>query len=76
MFIGFMSLTILRRVFVAAASMKPASIQLGVVSVLRSLIIIDAAICYLAVPYQITYALVVLSLLIPTLWLGRIFAST
>ena len=76
MFIGFMSLSILRRVFTAAANMKPASIQLGVVSVLRSLIIIDAAICYLAAPHQIIYALVVLSLLIPTLWLGRIFAST
>lgn len=76
MFIGFMSLTILRRVFVAVATLKPASIQLGVISVLRSLIILDAAVCYLAAPHQIIYALVVLSLLIPTMLLGRYFAST
>lgn len=76
MFIGFVSLTILRRVFSAVATLKPKSVQIGVVSVLRSLIIFDAAICYLVVPNQITYALVVLALLIPTLWLGRIFAST
>jgi len=76
LFIGFMSMTILRRVFTAVATLKPKAIQLGVVSVLRSLIVLDAAICYLAVPHQISYALIVLSLLIPTLLLGRIFAST
>ena len=76
MFIAFMSLTILRRVFVAVATATPKSIQLGVVSVLRSLIILDAAVCYLAMPHQIIYALVVLSLLIPNMWLGRYFAST
>ncbi len=76
MFIGFMSLTILRRVFAAVATLKPKAIQLGVVSVLRSLIILDAAVCYLAAPHQISYALVVLSLLIPTFLLGRYFAST
>ena len=76
MFIGFMSLTILRRVFSAVATLKPKSVQIGVVSVLRSLIIFDAAICYMAVPDQITYALAVLALLIPTLFLGRFIAST
>ena len=71
-----MSLTILRRVFSAVATLKPKSVQIGVVSVLRSLIIFDAAICYMAVPDQITYALAVLALLIPTLFLGRFIAST
>ena len=76
MFIGFMSLTILRRVFAAVATLEPKAIQLGVISVLRSLIVLDAAICYLATPHQIVHALIVLSLLIPTLLLGRVFAST
>lgn len=76
LFIGFVSLTIMRRVFSAVATLKPKSVQLGVVSVLRSLIIFDAAICYMSAPGQIIYALVVLSLLIPTMLLSRIIPST
>lgn len=76
LFIGFMSLTIIRRAAEAIVTAKPKAIQIGVVSVLRSLIIIDAAVCYLAAPHQIAYALVVLTLLIPTLFLGRFIAST
>lgn len=75
-FIGIMSLSILRRVVAAIATLKPKAIQMGVVSVLRSLIIFDAAICYLALPEQVGYAIVVLALLIPTMLLGRYMAST
>lgn len=76
LFIGILSLSVLRRVFEAVATLKPKSIQMGVVSVLRSLIIFDAAVCYLARPDQIGFALCVLALLIPTLLLGRYMAST
>ncbi len=76
LFIGIMSLTIIRRAVEAIVTAKPKAIQIGVVSVLRSLIIFDAAVCYLAAPHQIAYALVVLALLIPTLFLGRFIAST
>lgn len=76
LFIGIISLTIFRRVVEAIVAAKPAKIQLGVISVLRSLIIFDAAICYLAAPQQMGYALAVLMLLIPTLVLGRFISST
>lgn len=76
LFVALMSFTIMRRVIEAVATLKPKAIQMGVISVLRSLIIIDAAICYLAMPDQIVYALIVLSLLIPSLVLGKYIAST
>ena len=76
LFVAFMAISILRRVIEAVVTLKPKSIQMGVVSVLKSLIIFDAALCYLAMPDQIVYALVVLSLLVPTLMLGRYMAST
>lgn len=76
MFIGIFSLTIARRVVEAIITAKPKQIQRGVVSVLRSLIIFDASICYLTAPDQPIYALVVLALLIPTLLMARFIPST
>ncbi len=76
LFIGIISLTILRRIVEAMIVAKPRPIQAGVVSVLRSLIVLDAAICYLTVPSQLGYAFSVLALLIPTLLLSRYIAST
>ena len=75
-FIGIMALSILRRIFEAVTTLKPKAIQMGVVSVLRSLIIFDAAVCFLAKPEQVSYAICVLALLVPTLLLGRYMAST
>jgi len=76
LFIAFISLTIIRRVVAAIATAQPQQIQQGVISILRSLIIFDAAICYLAAPGDVVYALVVISLLVPTLLLGRLIPST
>ena len=76
LFIGLISLTIARRVVEAVVTAHPQKIQLGVVSVLRSLIIFDAAICYLATPGQIGYALIVLALLIPSILLARVVPAT
>lgn len=76
LFIGIISLTILRRVVEAVIVAKPKQIQAGVVSVLRSLIVLDAGICYLAVPDHLGYAFAVLGLLVPTLLLSRYVSST
>ena len=76
LFIGLISLTITRRVVEAVFTAKPKKIRLGVISILRSLIIFDAAICYLAAPGQIWYALVVLSLLVPSILLARWVPAT
>jgi 4-hydroxybenzoate polyprenyltransferase len=76
LFIGLISLTIARRVIEAVFTAQPQKIQMGVVSILRSLIIFDAAICYLAAPGQIGYALVVLALLVPSILLARFIPAT
>jgi 4-hydroxybenzoate polyprenyltransferase len=76
LFLGIISLTILRRVIEAIAVAKPKPIQAAVISVLRSLIIFDAAICYLTMPHSIGYAMAVLSLLVPTFVLARFVRTT
>ncbi|MFK7765774.1 MAG: UbiA family prenyltransferase [Mariniblastus sp.] len=73
---AMLSITIVRRAIEAAATAQPKKIQMGVVSVLRSLIIFDAMICYIAMPDQVIYSLVVLALLIPSFLMGRFFRST
>ena len=74
--VGIISLTIIRRVVGAAIIATPAAIQSGVISVLRSLIILDAVICFLAAPQSEHYALIVLSLLIPNILLSRFISTT
>ncbi len=76
LFIGIISLTIVRRVAEAVVTMEPKKIQMAVISVLRSLIIFDAAICYLTMPHQIGYAFAVLALLVPTILLSKTISST
>jgi 4-hydroxybenzoate polyprenyltransferase len=76
LFIGLISLSIIRRIGAAIVIAKPQPIQQGVVAILRSLIIFDAAICFLAVPDNIVYALIVFALLLPTLLLGKFISST
>ena len=75
-FIGLISLTIIRRVGSAVATAKPQHIQQGVVSILRSLILLDASACFLAVPTNPAFALTVFALMAPTLLLGRWVPST
>ncbi len=74
--VAVISLTIIRRVIGAAIIASPSAIQSGVISVLRSLIIFDAVICFLAVPQSVYYSLIVLSLLIPNLLLSRFISTT
>ena len=62
---------IVRHVLYAFVSPSPGSIKIGVISVLRSLIILDAVVSCLAVPGAMFYSLVVLALLLPVLWLGK-----
>ena len=62
---------IVRHVVNAFISPSPGSIKMGVISVLRSLIILDAVVSCLAVPNAMQYSLVVLAMLLPVLWLGK-----
>ena len=70
-FVALISWRILRNVFNAFMSPSPSSIKQGVISVLQSLIILDAVVSCLAVPNSIPYSLVVLAMLLPVLWLGK-----
>jgi 4-hydroxybenzoate polyprenyltransferase len=74
--IGLISLPILRRVVAAVVDRNPLSIQRAVMTCLRSIIILDAAICFLIVPERPLLSLTVLGLLIPALVLGRWLPST
>ena len=62
---------IVRHVLHAFVSPSPGSIKMGVISVLRSLIILDAVVSCLAVSGAMVYSLVVLAMLLPVLWLGK-----
>jgi len=76
LFIGLASLTIVRRVVEAVFVASPNKIQAAVISVLRSLIIFDAMLCYLAAPQNLVYALAVLALLIPSILLSKVISTT
>ena len=70
-FVALISWRIVRNVFTSFSSPSPRSIKRGVISVLQSLIILDAVVSCLAVPNSIPYSLVVLAMLVPVLWLGK-----
>ena len=70
LFVGFFALPILRRCFLAINDPRPAKIQAAVITCLFSIILIDAAICLL-VSSTVGYALVVASLLLPGILIGR-----
>ena len=74
--IGLISLPILRRVVAAIGTGRPKAIQQAVITCLKSIIILDAALCFLIAPDRIHYALVVIGLLIPSLLLSRVISST
>ena len=76
LFVGLISMTIVRRVVAAVFVASPPKIQAAVISVLRSLIIFDAMLCYLVSPSSIVYALIVLALLIPSILLSKLISST
>jgi 4-hydroxybenzoate polyprenyltransferase len=76
LFVGLASMTIVRRVVEAVFVATPPKIQAAVISVLRSLIIFDAMLCYLVSPNSFMYALLVLALLIPSILLSKVISST
>ena len=70
-FVALISWRMIRNVFKAFMFPSPGSIKRGVISILQSLIILDAVVSCLAVPNSISYSLVVLAMLVPVLWLGK-----
>ncbi len=74
--IGLIGLPIFRRIAAALAHPTPQVIQTAVVTCLRSIIILDAALCLMLVPHQPLFALTVVGLLIPSLLLGRWLSPT
>lgn len=70
-----LSAPVVRRVCTALASGTPRHVQQAIISVLRSLIILDAAVCVL-VPDGPYYAIAVLCLLIPSYLLSKLVSKT
>jgi len=69
--VALISWRIVRPVFNAFVSPSASSIKQGVISVLRSLIILDAVVSCLTVPNSLVYSLTVVAMLVPVLWLGK-----
>jgi len=64
------------RIFNAISKPEPGHIQSAVVSLLRSLILLDAAVCFLVSPNQLVYSICVIALLFPALILSRLIPPT
>ena len=64
-------LVVVRRMLTAIASQAPHRVQAAVIVSLMTLIMIDAGICFLAVPSKLFYSFSVALMIIPTLLLGR-----
>jgi hypothetical protein len=62
---------VIRRAVTAGITGSPRNIQLTVITGLRSIIVFDAALCFVTVPQQPGYAVLVLSLLVPSMILSR-----
>ncbi len=74
--IGLIALPIVRHTITAVVTLNPKSIQAAVIACLQSMIILDAALCFLIAPNQPLYAVTVVSLLIPAVVLGKFISST
>ncbi|MCH2180545.1 MAG: UbiA family prenyltransferase [Mariniblastus sp.] len=71
-----LSAPVATRLLLAIRSCRPRQVQFAVISLLKSLIIYDASICLLFGQPNFFYALIVLSLLLPCLLLGKWISST
>ncbi len=71
MLLALVALPVLRRMLMAAIDRKPRSVQAAVGTALRSIIVFDATLCFLAAPNFSSYALWVVALLVPSLLLSR-----
>lgn len=74
--IAMISVTIVRRLVICAVQPTGRGVKFAVIATLRSLIVFDAAICFLSRPDQLIYALAVLALLVPVLVLSRWLYAT
>jgi 4-hydroxybenzoate polyprenyltransferase len=74
--IAMISVTIVRRLVICIVQANAKSVKHAVIGTLRSLIVFDAAVCFLARPHDLGYAIVVLALLIPVLVLSRWLYAT
>lgn len=75
-FIAVVALTVLRHVFTSVVHGTPKTIQVAVVTTLRSLVMIDAAICFLFSFGVLMYPLSVAALMLPAMVLGKFIRST
>ncbi len=74
--VAVVSLASIRRVVVCVADTQPQSVKLAIISTLRSLIILDASICFLVRPDNLVFALTVVALILPVLLLSKWIYST
>jgi len=65
--VAVVALASIRRVVVCVADAQPQSVKLAIISTLRSLIVFDASICFLARPDNLMFALIVVALILPVL---------
>jgi hypothetical protein len=70
------SLPIVRRLLNGIFTPQPSTVTAAVIVSLRSIIVLDAAICAFAATASMVYALVVISLLVPGLLLSRVVSQT
>ncbi len=76
MLLALMSLSVIRNCIGAIADPVPKRVQAAVKQSILTLIFLDASMCVLVVPNQPWYAVGVLALLVPMIWLGRFIKST
>ena len=74
--VGLVGVSVVRRCINAINNPSPAMVQLAVKVGILALIVFDAAVCMFALPGELFYALFVLTLLAPSLWLGRWIRAT
>lgn len=74
--LALVAVTVLRRGVNAIGDRSPVAVQTAVKQAILTLIVIDASVCLFVLPEAVYYALFVLTLLAPTLWLGRWVRST
>ena len=74
--VAVVSLASIRRVVVCVADTQPQSVKLAIISTLRSLLIFDASICFLARPDNLLFALTLVALILPVLLLSKWIYST
>ena len=72
--VGLICVPALIRIIAAISKPEPKLIQGAVIALLRSLILLDAAVCFLVAP--VVYCIVVMALLFPAMFLSRVIPPT